>query len=282
MTTAYDTKSKFIDVKGTKFAYREYGERRPGEVPLVLLHRFRATMDDWDPLFIDSLSGSRHVIAFDNRGVGETAGETPQTLEQAADDSAAFIRALELTQVDVLGWSMGGMQAPILATRHSALIRKMVLAGTCPPGSPESAPSPEHWMAVAGKPAYKDEDILYIFFTKSAQSLKAGRESLARMNRPGAAGSSVKSTAATMQAQIPAIGRYWSDADGWFKRLKDVKQAALVANGDKDVAFPITDSVILHRELPNSHLAVYQDANHGFLFQVPEQFAADVLRFLEA
>src|SRR4051812_12774171 len=61
-----------IDVGGTAFAYRELGPR--GGVPLVFLHHFTAVLDDWDPRVIDGIAAKRHVIAFDNRGVGASGG----------------------------------------------------------------------------------------------------------------------------------------------------------------------------------------------------------------
>lgn len=272
--------TQFIEVSGVQFAYRTLGVEKTGEPPLVLLHRFRAEMDDWDPLFLDTLAAGRRVIIFNNRGVATSGGDTNTTLEGAADDAAAFIRALGIDKADLLGWSMGGMTAPIVALRHPDVVNKLVLAGTCPPGNPESAPSPEHWLNVATKDSFTDEDILYIFFTESATSLRKGRESLARMDKPGQPGSSVKTSPETMQAQIGAIRAHWANEQGWFERLKEITNPTLVANGDTDVACPILDSVILFREIPNSQLTVYPDANHGFLFQEPVTFANDVLTFL--
>jgi len=268
-------------VEGTRFAWRSYGEERPGEAPLALLHRFRAGMDDWDPLLLDLLARERRVIAFDNRGVGQSGGETPPTLQQAADDAAMVLHALGIEQVDVLGWSMGGMTAPIMALRHPALVRRLVLCGTLPAGgSPEVVPSGPEWSQRAGKPAYEEEDILWLFFTESDPSRAAGRASLARMSAPGRPGSAVKTTPATMQAQLQAIIRFYNNEGGWYEQLRDVAQPVLVANGDRDGAFPVIDSVVLARELPQSQLAIYPDAGHGFLFQYPERFAADILAFL--
>lgn len=277
---ATDAETQFVDVGGTPFAYRTLGVDQAGEPPLVLLHRFRAEMDDWDPLFLETLAAGRRVVVFDNRGVGPSGGDTPATLEEAADDAAAFIRALGIEEADLLGWSMGGMTAPIVAQRHPELVRRLVLAGTCPPGNPESAPSPQHWMDVASKSEYQDDDILYIFFTESDVSQRKGRESLARMDKPGQPGSSLKTSPETMQAQITAVAAFWANEQGWFEKLGSIEQPTLVANGDTDVAFPITDSVVLFREIPHSQLSVYRDANHGFLFQEPVVFANEVVAFL--
>jgi len=280
-TTQAQATTRFTTVDGTRFAWRSFGQEQAAQPPLVLLHRFRAAMDDWDPLLLDLLARERQVIAFDNCGVGESGGETPGSLEQAADDTAAFLQAIGVEQADVLGWSMGGMTAPLLAVRHPQLVRRLVLCGTLPPGgSPEVVPSSPDWGQRAGKPSYEDEDILWLFFTASETSRAAGRASLARMTRPNLPGSSVKTTAATMQAQLAAIIRFYKNEGGWYGRLREVGQPALVANGDRDGAFPVIDSVVLARELPHSQLAIYPDAGHGFLFQHPERFAGDVLVFL--
>lgn len=278
--TATAAKTQTVDVDGVPFTYRTLGVEKAGEPPLVLMHRFRAEMDDWDPLFLDTLASRRRVIIFNNRGVGSSGGDTNTTLEGAADDVAAFIRALGIEKADILGWSMGGMTAPIVALRHPEVVNRIVLAGTMPAGNPEVVLSPKEWLDVAVKPTFTDEDILYLFFTESETSLRKGRESLARMDRPGQAGSSVKTTPETMQAQLGALKAFWANEQGWFERLKEIPHPTLVANGDTDVACPILDSVILFREIPNSQLSVYPDANHGFLFQEPVAFAEEVLTFL--
>jgi len=281
-TPAATTQTRYIDAAGVRFGYRSYGRYQPSRPSLVLLHRYRATIDDWDPAFIDALAVGRHVIAFDNRGIGATNGTVPTSLEQAADDAAAFAAALGLAQIDILGWSMGGMTSQIMALRHPALVRRAVLAGTCPPGNPETKPAPDHWQAVASKPDYTDEDLLTIFFTKSEHSRSLGRASLARMQLPGMHGASVKTSRDVMAAHDAAIGAFWQNKSGWFERLSSIAQPVLVANGDRDEAFPIVDSVVMAREIPDSHLAIYPDAAHGFLFQVPHAFAGDVLDFLDA
>ena len=100
------------------------------------------------------------------------------------------------------------------------------------------------------------------------------------MARTGQPGSAVKTTPATMQAQIQAIIGFYKNQGGWYERLRGVEQIALLANGDRDGAFPVIDSLVLARELPRGQLAIYPDAGHGFLFQHPERVAADVLAFL--
>ena len=93
---------------GIDYAYREIGN---GTVPLVLLQHFRGNLDNWDPPLVDELGAQRHVVAFDNVGVGATTGVTPDTIEQMARDALALIAALDVPQVDILGFSIGSFTA---------------------------------------------------------------------------------------------------------------------------------------------------------------------------
>ena len=94
-TTSRTAPTRTINVGGTPFAYRELGP--PTGVPLVFLHHFTAVLDDWDPRVIDGIASKRHVIAFDNRGVGASGGSVPHTIDEMAADAVAFIRALSPT-----------------------------------------------------------------------------------------------------------------------------------------------------------------------------------------
>ena len=104
------TRNRMINVDGTLFAYRDLGPRTG--VPLVFLHHFTAVLDDWDPRVIDGIAAKRHVITFDNRGVGASGGSVPHTIDEMAADAVAFIRALGYDQVDLLGFSLGGRAVP--------------------------------------------------------------------------------------------------------------------------------------------------------------------------
>src|SRR5438128_4298262 len=87
-----------------EYAYRELGDN---DVPLVLLQHFRGNLDNWDPALIDALAEDRRVVTFDNVGVGATTGRTPNTIEAMAHDAIAFLEAMELRRVDLLGFSIG-------------------------------------------------------------------------------------------------------------------------------------------------------------------------------
>lgn len=133
MTTWKTTPNKTVDVNGTSFAYREFG--KPGGVPVVFLHHFTAVLDDWDPRVLDGVASQHHVIAFDNRGVGATGGRVPPDIEQMGADAIAFIRALGHGQVDLIGFSLGGAVAQMVALQAPDLVHRMVVAGSGPRGA---------------------------------------------------------------------------------------------------------------------------------------------------
>ena len=95
-----------VDVSGTKFVYRQLGA--DGGVPVIFLNHLAAELDRWDPRVVDGIAARRRVIAFDNRGVGASKGSTPNSVAAMAQDAIAFIRALGLEQVDLLGFSLVG------------------------------------------------------------------------------------------------------------------------------------------------------------------------------
>ena len=101
--------TQYVEAKGIRFAYRRFG--KSGSVPLVLNMHFTGTMDHWDPAVTDGLARDREVVLFDNAGISSSSGEVPNSIEEMAANAEAFIRAIGLTRVDVLGFSLGGFVA---------------------------------------------------------------------------------------------------------------------------------------------------------------------------
>ncbi len=273
---ALTAQSRTVEIEGGTIAYRRFGQGRP----LLFIQRFRGGMDDWDPALLDALAHGREVILFDSLGVSESTGETPSTLEGAADIAAHLIAALGLDKPDIIGWSMGGMTAQILALRYPDAIGKVILAGTTPAGgTPEFTPPSQDWFAVAGQPQYTVDDLTFLFFTDTPAGQAAGAASAERISarRPA---QEMKTTPAVMAAQVAATTSFLRNEGGWYERLPEINTAVLVANGDRDASFPVINSVILAREIPGAQLVIYPDAGHGFHFQYAERFAEDALQFL--
>ena len=266
--------TQFVEAAGVRFGYRHLGAE--DALPLVLLQHFRGNMDNWDPAVVDGLAAGRPVILFDNRGLGRSSGPTPDTVADMASDAMAFLDALELHSVDVLGFSLGGMIVQQMLFDRPALIRRAILVGTGGPGA-DGMFRPEVTMAATKIPSDADS-LLSLFFQPTRASQGAGRRYLQRMltrtdREP-------ETTQQTIGAHLSAI-RAWGEQNGdAFARLKRVEQPVLIVNGTHDFMIPSFNSYALSQQLPGAQLILYPDAGHGSLFQYPNWFVQDVSRFL--
>src|SRR4051812_5072187 len=102
-TTHQDAPTLRVQVGETEFAYRRYGN--PTGVPLLLLQRFRGSLDAWDPALNDALAADREIILVDYAGVAGSTGKPARTISQAAKDIISFTEALDLKEIDLLGYS---------------------------------------------------------------------------------------------------------------------------------------------------------------------------------
>lgn len=274
-TTCVET--RFVEAGGVRYAYRVVGDANGP--PLVMMNRFRGTMDEWDPAFVDRLADSRTVILFDNAGVARSSGTPSPRLAGWADNTAAFINALGYREVDVLGFSLGGLMAQELVYRHPGLVRRLIIAGSGA-GYVEGHNVRPEAITVATKPVNVDDDFLYLFFRNTPTSQAAGRAHLARLRQREDAFASLVSADA-WGAMLSAASDVGKPETSLLNRAPDLKIPVLVANGVEDVMIPTYQSFALAQALPNATLIVYPDSGHAFMFQFPEAFAAEVIRFLE-
>jgi pimeloyl-ACP methyl ester carboxylesterase len=264
-----------INAGDVRFAYRQLGPSTG--VPVVVLTHLAAVLDNWDPRVVDGIAAKHRVIAFDNRGVGASSGSTPTTIEEMARDAVTFIRALGFDQVDLFGFSMGGMIAQVIAQQEPQLVRKMILAGTGPAGGEgiEKVARISYLDTARGLLTRRDHKE-FLFFTRTPNGRRAGKEFLARLeertdDRDKAI--SVRS----FRAQLKAIHRWGQQEPA---DLASLRQPVLVLNGESDKMVPSKNTVDLGRRLPNSQLVIYPDAGHGGVFQFHEDFVKRALEFL--
>jgi len=261
---------------GVDYAYREAGD---GEVPLVLLQHFRGNLDGWDPALIDALAATRRVVTFDNAGVGGSTGTTPNTVEQMAHDAAAFLAAMEFSQVDILGFSIGSFVGQEIALNRPAIVRRLILASSAPQGAAGMHGWAPDVIGAIGTPETTPDEYLDVFFAKSSSSRQAGQEALKRMyarteDRDGA------TTWATREAQYDAVCAWGIPNHSLLQRLSAIGQPVFIANGDSDPMILPQYSYLLAGLIPQAGVKIYPDAAHGFLFQHHADFAADVDAFL--
>jgi pimeloyl-ACP methyl ester carboxylesterase len=263
---------------GIDYAYRDVGD---GTGPLVLLQHFRGNLDNWDPALIDALARSRRVVTFDNAGVGGSTGTTPNTVTQMAVDAIAFLDAMELTHVDLLGFSIGSFVAQEIALIRPAVVRRLVLASSAPQGAAGMHGWAPEVIEAVGAPAPNPDGYLGVFFTHSAASRQAGMEALGRMNartedrdRP--------TTWQTRQAQYDAVCAWGIPDHALLQRVGAIDMPVFVANGDSDPMILPHYSYLLAGLIPHAQVKIYPDSAHGFLFQHHAPFASDVDAFLNS
>ena len=262
----------FVDTAHGKLAYRTVGS--PGRTPLLLTNRFRGTLDDWDPAFIEPLATNRTVITFDSAGIGRSGGEVPTSIAGMADVAAALTTALQIEQVDLLGWSLGGLVAQTVALNHRDIVRRLIVAGSSPGGIADGPQPHPRVPQVMSHASNSDDDFLFMFFPETETARAAGHDYIERLAAMPGRGPAV--TEASFRNQMKAFMTW----PGVRERLSELTIPVLVANGQHDVMIPAYRSYVLAQEVLNGKLILYPDAGHAFLFQYARSFAAEVHDFL--
>jgi pimeloyl-ACP methyl ester carboxylesterase len=275
-TTLETAPTCYIEGHEIRFAYRRLGPATG--TPLVLLQHFSGNIDAWDPAVVNALAADRPVIAFDNAGVGRSTGQTPDNVAAMARDAVAFINLLGFSEVDLLGFSLGGCVAQQIAAEHGRLVRKLILVATAPRGGEE------HLLAVL-QDAFSQTDApdprLPLFFTASPASRSSGlaflkRTKLRKGDRDTDNGNSVT------DPQAKALITWCATPDPGHAMLRAIRQPVLVVSGSHDTMLPANNASVMFKELSNAQLVLYPDSGHGALFQYHEMFVSHVRTFLEA
>jgi len=267
--------TRSVAADGVDYAYRELGPK--AGVPVIFLVHLAGTLDNWDPRVVDGIAAKHRVIAFDNRGVGASTGKTPDTIQAMAKDTVTFIRALGFDQVDLHGFSMGGMIAQVIAEDEPEMVRKLILTGTGPAGG--KGIKEVVWVAqldtLRGLLSRQDPK-QFLFFTRTANGKREGKAFLARLQER------------TIDRDTPtSVGSYFAQLKAcrrWGKEephdLSKIAHPVLLANGDHDRMLPTPNTLDMARRLPNNELVIYPDAGHAGIFQFHEQFVEKAVEFL--
>ena len=257
------------------YAYRELGPKEG--IPVLFFAHLAGTLDDWDPRIIDPIAANRHVITFDQPGVGASTGKVPGSIEAMADDAYIFIRALGFTTIDVFSFSMGGMIAQDLALKHPGLIRRLVLTGTGPRGGKDmDKVVGTTYRDILRAALARSDPKEFLFFNRDAAGKQAAKAFVKRLQERTADRDKPASTRA-LRVQLRAIQRFGRSAPSDLSKLT---QPTLIANGDNDRMVPSALSWDLHHRIKGSELIIHPGSGHGGIFQFHAEFVPAAVEFL--
>lgn len=273
-----NTPTRYVTSNGQRLAYRELGA---GDcLPLVLLTHLGATLDEWDPHFVDALAHRRRVIAVDLPGVGSSSGRVPLTVAEMSQSARGFIAALGLTRIDLLGFSLGGFIAQQLTLDAPELVNRLVLTGTGPAGGRGIAhltgAAYVYWDMLRGTVAQTDPKE-FLFFPRTPGGKRAAADYLERLSE--------RTTDRDTPIAFGAFHRQIRAISAWGKQrpqdLSRIQAPTLIGNGDHDRMVPTALSHDMHERIPHSQIVIYPNAGHGGVFQYADDFCARVIDHLD-
>lgn len=286
MSDYESAENRFITVGGVTYAYRLFGLTI--RTPLFLFIHFRGNMDSWDPKLLNPIALTRPIILIDNSGVGRSTGTISSTFAGWAKNVADVLSALSIPCVDVLGFSMGGYAAQMLALNHPSLVRKLIIAGSGPSIGPgvENAPTgPFKALAKGDTEEDHRKAFLLSFFQPSDKGQKAGNASWKRITsaRRDHIGYLDKDNT---RLQVDVAKRFMDPnlkAEGSYDRLGELKIPVLVVNGSNDLLIPTVNSWVLWKKLINAEAAlhIFPECGHGFLNEYAGQLSKLIIEFLD-
>jgi len=253
MSTHQTAKTQYASTdRGTRYAYRRLGTGFG--TPLLILTHFRGVMDKFDPLLVNTLAATRSVILVDYAGAGlSLPGEVAMTVKQSADDIIEFLGMIQEAEVDILGFSLGGMVAQLVALNADPAVlkvRKLILAGTQSSGGEGvlQSPNAEDVNLHAGAKDITIETFQTLFFPKIKEGKVASEQWWARIHERSALTSGEEGEPATwlsngyldgavgLQAQSAQLASFGNPEtsqglEGSLLRLGELRMPVLVANG---------------------------------------------------
>jgi len=274
--TARTVLTKYANIDGNKIAYRKLGSG----TPLILLNRFRGTLDTWDPLFLNLLAKKHTVITFDYSGIGYSVGELPLAIKDVANDVVKLADALALEKFHVLGWSYGGWVAQYTMFLHPSRILNTVLIGNNPIGKNE-VPFKQVFFEKALKPVNTDADFLVLFFEPNSKKSSAAAEKSMQRIAERFDLSKVPSTQEVFNRYFASKNAIAEDTDNFRDAYKNTTIPILVLSGDNDISFSLENWYPMLGNAPTLRLIVLPEAGHAPHFQYPFEASAYIKTFLK-
>lgn len=274
---AVNAKTKFVEIDGRKIAYRSIGKG----LPILLVNRFRGTLDTWDPAFLDALASKYEIITIDYSGTGLSTGICADNIMSMAKDVKDVAEALKLRRIILAGWSLGGLVAQTVTTQYPALVSHAVLIGTGPPGKSTGVPEKAFWDRALKTVNDLDDGFVLFFEPKSDMSKNAALLSFGRIAKRTEDLDTFVSKAC-YDNQRKVIEDFREDKHDTLGKLKGSNTPILVLMGDHDICFHLADWYPLIGELLSVQLIVMPQAGHAVQHQYPDLAAKYIIGFIES
>jgi pimeloyl-ACP methyl ester carboxylesterase len=244
---------------GIEIEYETFG--RPDAAPLLLIGGLGTQLTTWDEDFCELLAARGfYVIRFDNRDAGlSTWPEEEYTLDDMAADAAGLLDALAIPAAHVVGASMGGFIAQLMALDHPDRVLSLTSMISGPSGTDQVQPTPEaQALLLAAVPPTREERV--------ELALDAKRKLLGPDDPYDAAYERVKVERAIDRAYHP-VGfarqlRAIVTAPGRLERLHSLGVPALVIHGDADILVPVENGRRVAAAIPGARLLEIPGMGH--------------------
>jgi non-heme chloroperoxidase len=270
----------FITTKdGTEIYYKDWGE---GPV-VTFSHGWPLNADAWDGQMLFLAQHGFRAVAHDRRGHGRSSQVWPgNDMNGYADDLAAVIETLDLTDVTLVGHSTGGGEVARYIGRHgTAQVAKAVLISAVPPALSQTDANPD------GLPIEVFNGILAGLMADRSQFYKGLSMQFYGANRPGAEVSQgvldqfwLWSMQAGLKNSCASVMSLLTD---FTEDLEKFDVPTLILHGEDDQIVPVGISAMKSaRIIKDAKEIIYPGASHGITATHQDEINSELLRFLES
>ena len=281
-----DIPLKKVHVGDIDIAYKMFGQ---GD-PIILFNGASDSMDAWDPSFLTGLSSNHTVIAFDQRGIGNsTVGSKPYTYLQLANDTAGLLDALKIPKADVMGYSLGGHIAQAFTISHPDKVNRLILvATTC--GGKDGIPKPAEFLKLQADTVNKSLQNIPVTEELKALNVASLGSGWVKLHPESV---DIPANTTSLQQLKPGLppeiakkqdslviweNTNWSGACDAEAKL--AKPTLVIAGTDDNDYMPHGNALILASKIPGAWLVQIKDAGHAVMDQYPAEIGKIVNTFL--
>jgi pimeloyl-ACP methyl ester carboxylesterase len=260
---------RMTELNSVELCFETFGGS--GDPAVLLISGGPAGMLTWDDgLCAELAAGGRFVIRYDGRDTGRSTtyptGAPEYDLRVLAADAAGLLDSLGIGRAQVVGFSVGGWVAQLLALDYPERVESLVLMSTRPvahgvrdPNLPDHTPEVMAFFAGAGQPDWSDPTAVVDHLVASERAFAgsrpydegARRRVLENVVRRGA---NLASSLLNISCTHPG--------PRWRERLGEIDVPVLVVHGDEDPFFPVGNAVALAEEIPGARLLTLPGVGH--------------------